>query len=261
MARGSVLVYKGLGASETGYSHLMTALRSCVDLNKQDIDFVTPEEIVKGTKLDKASLVAFGAGYTSGFASALGEEGMRNVRNHILRGHAYLGLGAGGYFGCDYVEFDKGGPHEKLVERDLRFYPGVCSGPVYPGFQYGTHKGLHAASVDFSSEYFSGTFHAMIDGGGKFCSSDPPKPGSLARDVVDVATFSDLPESPPAIVKTTLKDNGLVVLSNVHLEYDMISLLDLNPELEHLREKFVQSRLSQLSAFRSLLQMLNVAVI
>lgn len=80
-----------------------------------------------GTKLERASLIAFGAGYTSGFATALGDEGMRNLRDHILNGHSYLGLGAGGYFGCDYIEFDKGGPLEKLTERELRFYPGIYS--------------------------------------------------------------------------------------------------------------------------------------
>lgn len=140
-------------------------------------------------------------------------------------------------------------------------FEGVCSGPVYPGFEYGTHKGLHAAQVDFSSKDFSRTFHAMIDGGGKFTSSDPPKPGSLVHDVVNVATFSQLPESPAAIVRTSLKEKGLAVLSSVHLEYDMISLIDLNLELEHLREQFVLSRSSQLSAFRSLLKMLNIAVV
>lgn len=48
MAKSSILVYKGLGASETGWIHLITALRSCVNLNKYDVDFVTPEEIIKG---------------------------------------------------------------------------------------------------------------------------------------------------------------------------------------------------------------------
>ena len=79
-----------------------------------------------GSELGSANLVAFGGGYTSGFESALGRTGLTKLRDFVLSGGSYLGMGAGGYFGCDFIEFDKGGPLEKFSERDLRFYPGLC---------------------------------------------------------------------------------------------------------------------------------------
>lgn len=47
------------------------------------------------------------------------------MKAYVGFGGAYLGFGAGGYFGCDFIEFDVGGPLEKFSERDFRLYPGM----------------------------------------------------------------------------------------------------------------------------------------
>lgn len=128
---------------------------------------------------------------------------------------------------------------------------------MYPGFQYGAHRGLHAAQITFTG----GSLRAMIDGGGAFYPSIPQKPGSHVQDVAVLATFAELPGNPAAVVRTTMKGKGTAILSGVHLEYDMIALIDSNPELEHLRESFIVSRASQFVAFKSLVRMLNLDVV
>eukprot|EP00899_Mesostigma_viride_P023006 jgi/Mesvir1/3890/Mv19837-RA.2 len=77
----------------------------------------------------------------------LNGDGTSRIRRYVESGGAYLGICAGGYFGCGYVEFDKGGPLEVLGPRELRFFPGVARGPVYTGFRYEDDQGARAIRV------------------------------------------------------------------------------------------------------------------
>ena len=86
--------------------------------------FFTRLPISAGNWTEDAALVAFGGGYDSGFVKSLGKDGTAIVRNYVLSGGSYLGICAGGYFGCAEVEFDKGGPLEVVGKRDLGFFPG-----------------------------------------------------------------------------------------------------------------------------------------
>lgn len=70
------------------------------------------------------SLLVIGGGYASGFIRALGDDGINAIRDFVHGGGRYLGLGAGGYFGCDYIEFDKGRPLEKCRSGPLKLYRG-----------------------------------------------------------------------------------------------------------------------------------------
>ena len=78
-----------------------------------------------GTWIDRCQLIAFGGGYDKGFIKALGSEGVKNVKRFIEKGGSYLGMCAGAYFACDYIEFDKDGPLEVVGKRDLHFFSGM----------------------------------------------------------------------------------------------------------------------------------------
>ncbi|GFO26912.1 biotin-protein ligase [Plakobranchus ocellatus] len=261
MARSSVLVYRGTGASETGCFHLLNSLRSSLDSSSHDVQFVSPEGIIKDFQLQNAAMVAFGGGYTSGFETALGHTGINNLRDYVLGGGSYLGFGAGGYFGCDFIEFDKGGPLEKFSERDLRFYPGTGIGPVYQGFKYNTNQGVNAAPVTFHGTGLSSlSFYAFIDGGGMFKLRDTVKPDSSVTHTECLAQYDELSGKPGAVVRT-LVGQGRAVLSGVHLEYDAISIVDSDPSLEQFRKHFEDSVESQQLAFNALLKLLNLHVV
>lgn len=77
-----------------------------------------------GKWVTDTSLLVIGGGYDLGFIHALGDDGTKTIRDYVHNGGRYLGLCAGGYFGCDYVEFDKGGPMEVCGSRQLKFYRG-----------------------------------------------------------------------------------------------------------------------------------------
>ncbi|CAG5123931.1 unnamed protein product, partial [Candidula unifasciata] len=96
-------------------------------------------------------LIIFGGGYDLGFEAALGREGTRQIQSFVCAGGSYLGLCAGAYWACDSILFDKGGPLEVTGERFLKFFPGMCIGPAFPGFQYETKAGVHAVPVRYTS--------------------------------------------------------------------------------------------------------------
>ena len=56
------------------------------------------------------------------------------AQEFVENGGSYLGICAGAYFACDYIEFDKNGPLEVVGPRDLKFYPGKCERFPYVAF-------------------------------------------------------------------------------------------------------------------------------
>ena len=79
---------------------------------------------VPGEWQKSTALLIIGGGYDLGYINALKSEGMSMIRKYVEDGGSYLGICARGYFGCDYIEFDKGGPLEVCGRRELNFYPG-----------------------------------------------------------------------------------------------------------------------------------------
>lgn len=144
----------------------------------------------------------------------------------------------------------------------MLLFTGIGRGPAYPGFEYGTSKGVHAVPVTFQSPHFSGTFHAFIDGGGAFIPSDPSKPGSEVIDVTPLAQYQDLEDNPAAIVKTEVgRKGGKAILSGVHLEFDTIVKVQSDPKLASLHEDFSNSIESQNKALKSILMLLGLEVL
>lgn len=69
-------------------------------------------------------------GFDRGFIRALGDTGAEIIRQYVWNGGSYLGVGAGGYYACDYIEFDMGGPLQVEGPRPLKFFPGKCNNLV-----------------------------------------------------------------------------------------------------------------------------------
>ena len=73
---------------------------------------------------DRCAALVLGGGYDMGYLRSLGKEGTDMVRNFVLDGGTYIGMCAGAYFACDYIEFEKGSSMEVQGYRPLKFYPG-----------------------------------------------------------------------------------------------------------------------------------------
>ncbi|KAJ8299698.1 hypothetical protein KUTeg_023758 [Tegillarca granosa] len=94
----------------------------------------------------------------------MGPAGTKQIHDYVIEGGSYLGLCAGAYFASDYIEFDKNGPLEVCGERYLKFYPGLCVGPVYGPFNYITEMGARPAKFTFDDQDHSNMNESEIEG-------------------------------------------------------------------------------------------------
>ena len=88
------------------------------------LDLVVIDISLSGGWQKTTALLIIGGGYDLGYINALKSEGTAMIRKYVEDGGSYLGICAGGYFGCNYIEFDKGGPLEVCGKRELGFYSG-----------------------------------------------------------------------------------------------------------------------------------------
>ncbi|KAL3843136.1 hypothetical protein ACJMK2_021088 [Sinanodonta woodiana] len=171
ISRAWVYVYKGEGADDVAAETLLHGLRHYLDPMAYSFGYITPESIREGSWKNQTALLALGGGYDLGFINALGNDGMKHIKDYVTyTGGAYLGICAGAYFACDHIEFDKGGPLEVVGERQFKFFPGCCRGPTFPGFDYKSRRGAVASKVLYQNSPGEGAMHLNLyfNGGGTF---------------------------------------------------------------------------------------------
>ncbi|XP_067655310.1 uncharacterized protein CT_035-like [Haliotis asinina] len=177
MSKRKVYVYHGEGAEVKCRKQLLASLKETVDPETYTVAYIKPAGIIEGHWVKDAALLAIGGGYDLGLIRALGTSGIKMIRNYVLKGGAYLGLCSGGYFACDFIEFDKCGPLDVCGERHLKFFPGLCEGPVFPDFKYNSYQGAVAAPTEFWDTDLQKVvkFHSYFNGGGHFQPYDHAK--------------------------------------------------------------------------------------
>lgn len=177
---------------------------------------IKPQEIRRG-ELQNISFFIMPGGRDRLYHQILQGEGNAKIRSFVENGGTYLGICAGGYYGCKRVEFDRGFPLEVCEERELAFFSGTGIGPAYGGgtFSYDSEKGARLAKIGTAN----GVFYSYYNGG-CFFEGDFTHIRILAR-------YLDLPDLPPAIIECPV-GRGKAILSGVHLE----------KRLSHLPQRF-----------------------
>ncbi|EIE27046.1 hypothetical protein COCSUDRAFT_55074 [Coccomyxa subellipsoidea C-169] len=94
-------------------------------------------------------IISYGELSSLPYCHQLNGRGNSLIRGFVEAGGAYLGLCAGAYYACSYVEFALGTTLEVKGPRELAFFSGTAAGPIYGGFRYETEDGAHAARVAF----------------------------------------------------------------------------------------------------------------
>ncbi|XP_076471975.1 uncharacterized protein LOC143301515 [Babylonia areolata] len=240
MSHAEVYVYQGPGASQVSSSLLFSSLRRCLCAASYRVLPISPQEIRKGDWVENCAAVVFGGGYDLGFLDALGQQGTKVIRRYVLNGGTYLGICAGAYFACDYIQFEKGSKMEVCGPRPLQFYPGQCLGAVTPNFKYGSERGAAALPITVTAGAVptlgkDTTLHVYVNGGGFFSpysstttsSSSPPR-----RQVETLARFVSLDGQPAAVVRCEVGEKGgVAMLSSPHIEH---AAFELNPTDRYL---------------------------
>ncbi|CAO3648642.1 unnamed protein product [Cunninghamella echinulata] len=137
------------------------------------------------------------------------------------------------------IEFEKHNPIMKVCgSRELKFYPGVCKGTIYPGFVYNSEEGARSVSILLNKSILKPYYHhdtsslnddqqqlpikssilTYYNGGGYFVHPEKlPNVEVLAR-FEEPGICTD--ETHPAAIVDCHIGKGNAILITPHLEYD-----------------------------------------
>nr|WP_086939427.1 BPL-N domain-containing protein [Thaumasiovibrio occultus] len=185
---------------------------------KNSVYFVNANEILGGALSEKIDLFVMPGGASRYKSAKLNGEANQLIKQYVANGGRYLGICAGGYMGCETTYWAKGEPFEIVAHNELRFFPGDAVGPIEAYGRGDNFNGTNAHIVTLDVE---GTRVPSLYLGG--CIFQP----KAISGYNVLATFSDLPGQPAAIVSGQY-GKGRWLLSSTHPEYDQEALELLN---------------------------------
>jgi glutamine amidotransferase-like uncharacterized protein len=209
-------------------------------------------DVVNGC-LDNAKLLIMPGGADLYLCEKLNGIGNEKIRSFVKNGGSYLGICAGAYYACSSLDWNDG---EIDGSRELAFYEGTCTGPVYKWVEdkNNVYNGSWIQAVEIKTN--DATLVTHYNGGGIFS-----EPNTHSVDVI--ARYSSLPNTPPAVISGTF-GKGRYILSSPHIEKFGHLLSDglykhLNKSYEREKtaiDQLLEHEQAQKDFFKSILQKL-----
>ncbi|KAK7931506.1 biotin-protein ligase [Apiospora marii] len=230
----NVLVYTGTGSTIESVKHAIYTLRRLLSPNYAVIP-ITESTLLKEPWGPSCALIVFPGGADLGYCRILNGQGNAIISEYVRRGGAYLGFCAGAYYGSKKCEFEVGNkPMEVVGSRELAFFPGICRGGAFAGFQYHSEKGARAVRLNVRKDIFKSAgvvpdqVTTYYNGGGVFV----PFRGELGDDVEVLASYADDlnvdgGEDKAALVHCRV-GLGSALLSGPHPEFSPVNLSKQN---------------------------------
>ncbi|XP_033742365.1 biotin--protein ligase-like [Pecten maximus] len=261
LTKNHVYIYNDFGSDELHVTRMLGHLRDLLDPSYV-VEPITAVAVKEGNWINNAALFVMPGGFDLGFISALGNEGAENIRSYVRNGGSYLGQGAGSYYACNSIQFDLNGDDEVVGDRPLKFYPGMCSGPVFGPYSYNDYSSARAAMINFryispttGEEEASVDFRAYYNGGNTF---NLPMNTSNTR-CGSIASFVESNDD-PAIVKCNTY-LGRAVLTSVHLEFGHMHLNSGDPYLAVVKQSMIEGGDdARIPVYVSILRHLNMDI-
>lgn len=248
-------IYADVGTAQHARDLIPAELRQALDTEEIEVKTITAESIIDGSWTKSAVLLVIPGGQDIPYHNKLKGQGNKNIRAFVEGGGTYLGFCAGAYYASGDIEFAKGSALQVCESRELKFFPGVAVGPVFGSnlFKYDSDAGAYPAKLTWL-ESSDGLDEAAVyyNGGCKFIDADK------YDNVKILACFSELPESPPAIIECEI-GKGKAILSGVHPEYPVNGLTRDSEAREDLYETLQKSEPFRRNLFRKLLSCSGVA--
>ncbi|TKA74573.1 hypothetical protein B0A55_06307 [Friedmanniomyces simplex] len=229
--RVNVLVYAGGGTTLESVRHATWSLRRLLGPNYAVLT-VTGDQILKEPWAASCALLVMPGGADLGYCRTLNGEGNRRIKQYVQMGGSYLGLCAGGYYGCSRCEFEVGKKSMEVVgDRELGFFQGTCRGLAFPGFVYHSEAGTRAAEMKVNREALATgggivpeSLRVYYNGGGVFVDAEKLK----SRGVEVLASYTDelaveSGEANAAVVYCKVGDGG-AILTGPHPEFSGTNL-------------------------------------
>ncbi|GAA6020887.1 hypothetical protein JCM10207_003177 [Rhodosporidiobolus poonsookiae] len=247
MSKLNVLVYNGSGVSSTSRDNTLRSLRAFLS-HRYDVQLVTPKTLRDEPWTDSCALLVFPGGRDLPYLFDLGGKANDRIRNWVNNGGRYLGICAGAYYACESIEFEIGTELEVAGPRELRFFPGLGRGTVFPGFQYDSDVGARDVHLTLNRTAWRDHWQQSpeaceiwYNGGGAFYL--PPHASTL--DVEILASYAHAEGTPAAGVGCRV-GKGRAVLWGTHPEQSSPSSADAayDTTKEHARLNLFRGSLS-----------------
>ncbi|KAK4570429.1 biotin holocarboxylase synthetase [Recurvomyces mirabilis] len=234
----NVLIYAGTGATISSVKHATWSLRRFLGPNYAVLT-ITGDQILNEPWSSTCALLVFPGGADLGYCRTLNGEGNRRIKQYVQLGGRYLGLCAGGYYGCARCEFEVGRKGMEVVgSRELAFYPGTCRGLAFEGFVYHSEAGTRAAEIvvngaAFGDDTVPARLKVYYNGGGVFVDAEKYQNQAvevLASYAEDLAVESG--EGKAAAVYCKVGEGG-AILTGPHPEFSGTNLNASEPSAHH----------------------------
>ncbi len=246
LPKKDVYIYQDSGVDENSQQQTITTFSKLLMANYV-VSHINAAEAKQGEWIRRAALFIMPGGSDVMFQRKLQGIGNQHIRNYVAMGGAYLGLCAGGYYGTNYVEFDKGGPLEVLASRELVFFPGKSIGPVFAPYDYHTRIGARAVTLQLklpqlpqATVYYNGGCYFEL---------------TAATKNTHVLAYYD--NQLPAIVEMSCHQ-GKVILSGVHFEFDPFLLDGADPYLKEIKPQLEKANAERIELTQILLRRLGL---
>ncbi|KAJ9049770.1 biotin holocarboxylase synthetase [Entomophthora muscae] len=220
----NVLVYSGPGTSLDGVENTVLFLRKLIG-GRFAVRTIMPDSLANEPWIPSTKLLVFPGGRDLPYIEHLKGRANDNIYSYVHSGGRFIGICAGSYFASGRCEFEVGTELEVVGERFLKFFPGICRGATFKGFDYDSKSGERAVTASFVSP--PATCSVYYNGGGSFINA-----ASYPNTTV-LATYDEIsdPEANAAAILCRVGDKGgLALLTALHLEYN---ISPMNPELYH----------------------------
>ena len=217
------------GSSEFSVQQLQYCIKTVFEYCFE-ITIVNGQNIINGCLIDEKikdefRVLCIGGGFDLGYLKSLGPEGIEQIKKFIRSGGNYLGICAGAYLACDFIEFDLNGPLQVFGDRPFKFFNGKAIGPINKKFKYSSEDGASATKIRLNTEDQI-EFYTYLNGG---CYFEPKKCFLDSYHSLAKYISSEEHNGKDAIVTCSTGFNGKCVLSGVHFEFDAYKL-DLDNE-------------------------------
>ena len=172
------------------------------------------EEVIKGTWTEECDLFCMPGGSDREIITKLEGTGVENIKNYVHNGGRYLGICAGAYFACAFIEFNKDvdDPIVLVAPREMKLFPGKAVGPIYRGFREHSSEGLVLAPIKYGNNQ---TARIIYNGGCGFVPYEDDKTEYNFPAQYEVNGMN-------AVFAGTA-GKGKVLLSGVHFEFDALA--------------------------------------
>jgi glutamine amidotransferase-like uncharacterized protein len=194
----------------------------CDHYGADKIRYCDADDILDGALDQTIKLFVMPGGADLYYCEKLNGAGNAAIRQWVKQGGTYLGICAGAYYACASIGWACGTKQEISGKRELAFFPGHATGPVYEFIedQDAGKSCLSAPTLHWDDGQTTHTSNVCYEAGPVFHSPSLLSPPSVAQsgdnNIKILAHYTDLPDA-PAIVECAV-GKGRAILCSPHIE-------------------------------------------